>query len=146
MSVPSETRIVVELNGQMMNTTIGEFVDNTISRKNGEIFIDNGGHHTIMEVRDKMRILSVSPNEKIAWREISKVSRHPVNGRMMIVKTRTGRSTKATSHSFLKRTVNGIVPIEGSKLAVGDRIPVCMILPESNCAIESIVISGMNIA
>ena len=147
MSVPSETRIVVEQNGLILNTTIGEFIDMTINNKNGDIFVDNSGHHTIMEVRDKMRILSVSPNEKIAWREISKVSRHPVNGRMMCVKTRTGRSTKATlSHSFLKRTVNGIVPVKGSKLLVGDRIPVCSYLPESNCAIESIVISGMNIA
>ena len=146
MSVPAETRIVVELNGRMMNTTIGEFVDKTIKCKNGEIFIDNSGHHTIMEVRDKMRILSVSPDEKIAWREISKVSRHPVNGQMMVVKTRTGRSTKATlSHSFLKRTVNGIVPIEGSKLAVGDRIPVCMNLPAVDSAIEALSISGMKI-
>jgi DNA-directed RNA polymerase beta' subunit len=146
MSVPSETRIVVEMNGLMLNTTIGEFIDTTINNKNGPIFVDNTGHHTIMEVRDKMRILSVSPNEKIGWREISKVSRHPVNGQMMSVKTRTGRSTKATlSHSFLKRTVNGIVPIKGSKLAVGDRIPVCSYLPESNCVIESILISGMNI-
>ena len=146
MSVPAETRIVVELNGRMMNTTIGEFVDKTIKGKNGEIFIDNSGHHTIMEVRDKMRILSVSPDEKIAWREISKVSRHPVNGLMMIVKTRTGRSTKATlSHSFLKRTVNGIVPIEGSKLAVGDRIPVCMNLPAVDNSIEALSISGIKI-
>lgn len=146
MSVPAETRIVVELNGRMMNTTIGEFVDKTINCKNGKIFVDNTGHHTIMEVRDKMRILSVSPDEKIAWREISKVSRHPVNGLMMIVKTRTGRSTKATlSHSFLKRTVNGIVPIEGSKLVVGDRIPVCMNLPAVDSAIETLSISGMKI-
>jgi DNA-directed RNA polymerase beta' subunit len=146
MSVPAETRIVVELNGRIVNTTIGEFVDKTINSKNGEIFVDNTGHHTIMEVRDNMRILSVSPNEKIAWREISKVSRHPVNGQMMVVKTRTGRSTKATlSHSFLKRTVNGIVPIEGSKLAVGDRIPVCMNLPAVDNAIEALSISGMKI-
>jgi DNA-directed RNA polymerase beta' subunit len=146
MSVPAETRIVVELNGRIMNTTIGEFVDKTIKGKNGEIFMDNTGHHTIMEVRDKMRILSVSPDEKIAWREISKVSRHPVNGQLMVVKTRTGRSTKATlSHSFLKRTVNGIVPIEGSKLAVGDRIPVCMNLPAVDNAIEALSISGMKI-
>lgn len=146
MSVPAETRIVVQLNGRIMNTTIGEFVDKTIKGKNGEIFVDNTGHHTIMEVRDKMRILSVSPDETIAWREISKVSRHPVNGQMMVVKTRTGRSTKATlSHSFLKRTVNGIVPIEGSKLAVGDRIPVCMNLPAVDNAIEALSISGMKI-
>ena len=146
MSVPAETRIVVELNGRMMNTTIGEFVDNIIKNKNGHIFLDNTGHHTIMEVRDKMRILSVSPDEKIAWREISKVSRHPVGGQMMVVKTRTGRSTKATlSHSFLKRTINGIIPIEGSKLAVGDRIPVCMNLPAVDNAIEALSISGMKI-
>ena len=146
MSVPSETRIVVEMNGLMLNTTIGEFVDRTIKNKNGAISVDESGRHTIMEVRDKMKILSVSPDEKIGWREISKVSRHPVNGKLMCVKTRTGRSTRATlSHSFLKRSVNGIVPIEGSKLAVGDRIPVCMNLPEADSAIEALSICGMKI-
>lgn len=146
MSVPSETRIVVEMNGLMLNTTIGEFVDRTIKNKNGVISVDESGRHTIMEVRDKMKILSVSPDEKIGWREISKVSRHPVNGKLMCVKTRTGRSTKATlSHSFLKRSVNGIIPIEGSKLAVGDRIPVCMNLPEADSAIEALSICGMKI-
>ena len=146
MSVPAETRIVVEMNGLMLNTTIGEFVDRTIKNKNGSISVDESGRHTIMEVRDKMKILSVSPDEKIGWREISKVSRHPVNGKLMCVKTRTGRSTRATlSHSFLKRSVNGIVPIEGSKLAVGDRIPVCMNLPEADSSIEALSICGMKI-
>jgi DNA-directed RNA polymerase beta' subunit len=143
MSVPADTSIIIEFNGQIEKTTIGIFIDKIIKNKNGDVFIDKTGLHTIMEVNDKMKILSVSHDEKIGWRNITKISRHPVNGRLMRVKTRTGRITRATlSHSFLKRTVNGIIPIEGSALAVGDRIPVTSKIPEID---EEIIINYIEI-
>ena len=147
MSVPADTSIIIEFNGQIEKTTIGIFIDKIIKNKNGDIFIDKTGLHTIMEVNDKMKILSVSHDEKIGWRNITKISRHPVNGGLMRVKTRTGRITRATlSHSFLKRTVNGIIPIEGSALAVGDRIPVTSKIPEidEETIINYIEIGGKN--
>ena len=83
-----------------------------------------------MEIDDKVKILSVSADEKTSWNTISKVSRHPVNGQLMKVWTRSGRMTRATlSHSFLKRTERGIIPIEGSNLKLGDRIPVSNVIP-----------------
>jgi intein/homing endonuclease len=76
--------------------------------------------------------MGVSNNEKASWKPISQVSRHPTNGGLVKVTTKSGRTTTATlSHSFLKRTTNGITEIKGSDLRVGQRIPVATRQPES---------------
>ena len=130
MSVPADTKIMIQYQGRIKKMCIGEFVDDQIKSNNGKISRDQTGKHVIMEIDDKVKILSVSADEKTSWKAISKVSRHPVNGRLMKVWTRSGRMTRATlSHSFLKRTEKGIVPIEGSNLKMGDRIPVSNAIP-----------------
>ena len=130
MSVPSDTKIIIQYQGRIKKMCIGEFVDNQIKNNNGKISRDQTGKHVIMEIDDKVKILSVSADEKTSWNTISKVSRHPVNGQLMKVWTRSGRMTRATlSHSFLKRTERGIIPIEGSNLKLGDRIPVSNVIP-----------------
>jgi DNA-directed RNA polymerase beta' subunit len=133
MSVPSDTKIIIQYQGRIKKMCIGEFVDNQIKNNNGKISRDQTGKHIIMEIDDKVKILSVSADEKTSWNTISKVSRHPVNGQLMKVWTRSGRMTRATlSHSFLKRTERGIIPIEGSNLKLGDRIPVSNVIPLVN--------------
>jgi DNA-directed RNA polymerase beta' subunit len=130
MSVPADTKIIIQYQGRVKKMCIGEFVDDQIKSNNGKISRDQSGKHVIMEIDDNVKILSVSEDEKTSWKAISKVSRHPVNGHLMKVWTRSGRMTRATlSHSFLKRTEKGIVPIEGSNLKVGDRIPVSSAIP-----------------
>ena len=130
MSVPSDTKIIIQYQGRIKKMCIGEFIDDQIKSNNGKISRDQTGKHVIMEINDNVKILSVSEDEKTSWKAISKVSRHPVNGQLMKVWTRSGRMTSATlSHSFLKRTEKGIIPIEGSNLKVGDRIPVSNMIP-----------------
>jgi len=130
MSVPADTKIMIQYQGRVKKMCIGEFIDDQIKNNHGKISRDQTGKHVIMEIDDKVKILSVSADEKTSWKAISKVSRHPVNGQLMKVWTRSGRMTRATlSHSFLKRTERGIVPIEGSNLKIGDRIPVSNAIP-----------------
>ena len=62
---------------------------------------------------------------------ISQVTRHPANGGMVKVTTKSGRTTTATlSHSFLKRSRTGIVPVLGSDLRIGMRIPIAKRVPK----------------
>jgi DNA-directed RNA polymerase beta' subunit len=85
-------------------------------------------------------IVGVSKDEKTTWRRISEISRHPANGGLVEVVTRTGRRNTATlSHSFLKRSVDGVVPVLGSDLTVGMRIPIARQIPEVPNPIMSIV-------
>ena len=81
---------------------------------------------------DTYRIVGVSQDEKVSWMPISEVSRHPANGGLVKVTTRSGRTTTATlSHSFLHRTEKGVEAILGSDLRVGTRIPIANQVAES---------------
>ena len=70
--------------------------------------------------------MGVDKNEKTSWSRISHFSRHPVNGNMMTITTKSGRKVTTTlSHSHLTRKEHKVQPIKGSDLEVGMRIPVC---------------------
>jgi DNA-directed RNA polymerase beta' subunit len=137
MSVPSETKIIVEENGEVDKTEIGMLIDDLIKEKRGVLEVDDTGAHSILTLDKEIKILSVSKEEKNEWRTISKVSRHPVNGGLMKITTRSGKETRATlSHSFLKREEDGIEPVLGSDLKIGDRVPVAKQIPVINGAKE----------
>ena len=125
-----DTRIRVVSKNNQHTGKIGDFIDRLLE-ENKEDVIELGHNSTALYLKDDYFIIGVSDNEKTSWRRILEVSRHPANGGLVTVKTRSGRKTTATlSHSFLKRTKEGsIIPIEGSKLSVGDRIPVTRNIP-----------------
>lgn len=119
--------------------TMGKFCDAVIEQ-NKEKLIVNGKDSVILPLEDNYFIVGVSEDEKTSWRRISEISRHPANGRMVEVITRTGRKTTATlSHSFLKRSTTGIVPVLGSDLKVGMRIPIARQIPEVPHPIMSVI-------
>ena len=69
-------------------------------------------------------------SEKVCWNKISQISRHRANGKLVKVSTYSGHNTVATcSHSFLKRSCDGIVPVKGSELKIGDYIPITYVIP-----------------
>jgi DNA-directed RNA polymerase beta' subunit len=109
---------------------IKNFIDPILSDKAmdvQEITFDS----SVLSLKDDYYIIGVSEDEKTSWRRISEISRHPANGGMVEVITKSGRRTMATlSHSFLKRSKTGIVPVLGSDLKVGTRIPIARIIPE----------------
>ncbi len=77
------------------------------------------------ELEDEYYIIGVDSQEKTHWNKISHVSRHPVNGGLVKVTTKSGRSVTTTlSHSHLIRSNNTVVPIRGDELRKGMRIPV----------------------
>ena len=83
--------------------------------KNGE---------NILTVSD-VEVLTVSQDEKIEWKNVSELSKHPVNGDLIKITTESGRSATTTlSHSHLKKEDGMIKPILGSDLVIGNRIPV----------------------
>lgn len=107
---------------------IGELCDKIIEENPGMTF--NTGHEDSVEtlldnLEDEYYIIGVDSQEKTHWNKISHVSRHPVNGGLVKVKTRSGREVTTTlSHSHLIRNNNVVEPIRGDELCVGMRIPV----------------------
>jgi len=135
MSVPYETQHKILIKNKKTNKSelksiiVGEFIDNLIKENNEYTF--NTGHHnsveTILEnIDDEYYIQSVNEDETTQWSKISHVSRHPVNGQLMKVYTKSGRIVETTpSHSHLIRDNHKVVPIKGFDMKEGMRIPVC---------------------
>ena len=131
MSSFKETVIrVTGENNYSYSGPIGKFIDDLID-KNKKNVINIGNDSVVMDLDKEYSIIGVSNDEKTSWKKISQISRHPANGGMVKVYTRSGKVTTATlSHSFLKRTEKGIEPILGSDLKVGLRIPVAKYIAE----------------
>lgn len=131
MSALSTTRVCIS-DGKKLNYygTIQDFID-PLLEENKENVMEIASNSVIMPLKDNYYIVGVSADEKTSWRRISEISRHPANGGMVEVVTRSGRRTTATlSHSFLKRSTTGIVPVRGSDLKEGMRIPIAQMIPE----------------
>jgi DNA-directed RNA polymerase II subunit RPB1 len=130
-SVTKDTQIKILAHGkvQSFTGTIGEFID-TLVANSPEDVVDLGRGSVVLDLKDDYYIVGISTTEKTAWQRISQVSRHPANGQLMKVTTKSGRSVTATmSHSFLKRGPTGIVPVLGADLKIGNRIPVAKYIP-----------------
>ena len=119
---------------------IGAFIDGLMTKDANNVTqtIHGPNSHVLDLNLDSWAIMGVGNDETTSWKPISQVSRHPANGGLIQVTTKSGRVTTATlSHSFLKRTPNGIAEIKGSELDVGHRIPVAMRQPESPNALTT---------
>lgn len=116
---------------------IGEMCDKLIEEN--PHLTQNTGHpnsvETLLEPLDyEYFVVGVDKNEKTHWNKISHVSRHPVNGWLMRIKTKSGRSVETTtSHSHLIRCAETqeVVPIVGANMKEGMRIPVAKYIENS---------------
>nr|UZT28914.1 hypothetical protein [Nucleocytoviricota sp.]UZT29288.1 hypothetical protein [Nucleocytoviricota sp.] len=123
--------IIVSKNGNICHKTIkiGELCDEFIEKYPQYTFPT--GHlnsvETLLDKLDKQYyIVGVDKYEKTSWNRISHFSRHPINGDLVTIKTKSGRSVTTTlSHSHLTRQNHKVEPIKGSELSVGMRIPIC---------------------
>ena len=132
MSTINSTIILISnRKGKKFYGTMESFCDPIIEKNKKDLKVI-GKDSIVLPMTEDYYIVGVSEDEKTSWRRISEISRHPANGGMVEVVTRTGRRTTATlSHSFLKRSTTGIVPVLGSDLKVGMRIPIARVIPQT---------------
>ena len=118
---------------------VGSFVDKLMSENAAAVRLTgHGPDNKVLDLPPEYMIMGVSNDEKTSWKPISQVSRHPANGGLVTVTTKSGRKTTATlTHSFLKRTTTGIAEVKGSDLEIGQRIPVACRIPESPIGLSS---------
>jgi DNA-directed RNA polymerase beta' subunit len=140
LSILKSSKVVVMTPSGAYSGEVGTFIDKLLE-SNKQNVVDLGHNSVVLDLAEDYKIIGVSNDEKTSWKRISQISRHPANGGMVTVYTKSGKKTCATlSHSFLKRSENGIVPIQGSDLKVGDRIPVAKHIPEVENALTEIQI------
>lgn len=130
---------------KMISTEIGPFCDEII-KNNPELTCGTGHVNSVETELDPLEneyyIIGVDGKEKTHWNKISHVSRHPVNGKVMKITTKSGRTVETTtSHSHLVRKNQTVVPIVGANMTVGMRIPVAKHI-DNKFIKESIEIDG----
>jgi DNA-directed RNA polymerase subunit A" len=130
MSVSPKEKVIVKKGGIIKVLGIGMFVDSIVENLRTKV----DGWDVCDISSEGVYVPSITDGENISWNLVKEVSRHNAPGKMLKLTTLSGRSITATeSHSFVTRKDNRVVPVEGSSLRVGDRIPVMKYLPE-NCA------------
>jgi DNA-directed RNA polymerase subunit A" len=129
-SIAYDEEITIKNHNKIQKIKIGEFIDNYI-KLFGSVKLDNKSE---VQECENIKILTITPNEKIEWKNISEVSRHPPKGNLVKVTTESGRKVVSTlSHSHLKKYKKKVVSVLGSELKLGDRIPVIKNIPNPNC-------------
>lgn len=124
MSCQRDTFVQLSTQGGNKTGKVGDIIDKMLAAHADDVKTI-GEDSVVLDLADDYYIMGVSEDEKTSWKRVSQISRHPANGGLVKVTTKSGRSTTATlSHSFLKRTEKGIAPVLGSDLKVGMRIPI----------------------
>ena len=138
MSVLYSTKVQIHNKNGSYSGAIGAYIDKLLETQKDKV-VTIGKDSVVLDIHDGDAIVGVSTDEKTSWIPISQVSRHPANGGLVEVHTRTGRVTTATlTHSFLKRTPIGVDSVLGSDLKVGDRVPVAVTIPEVATPIRTV--------
>lgn len=120
-SVSYDEQIIIKKDNNIIKTSVGKFIDNEL--KNGNVVEFQKNNY--IKIVKNIEVLTVSQEEKIEWKTVKEISKHPTNGDLMKIKTQSGREVVTTlSHSHLKKLNGSIEPILGSELKIGDRIPV----------------------
>lgn len=130
MSTIGSTEIIIfdEENKSVFSGPISELIDPLVERYG----VDMGKGSLVVDTsRCGFKVVSVTEREECQWANVTELSRHPANGGLVRVSTRSGRTVTCTlSHSFLTRSEQQVVtPIRGSALRIGDYIPVIRKLP-----------------
>jgi DNA-directed RNA polymerase beta' subunit len=124
------TKIIIHGEETTYSGPIGAYIDGLLEKHKDKV-IDIDVDSVVLNLNESDKIVGVSNDEKTSWLPIRQVSRHPANGGLVEIRTRTGRSTTATlTHSFLKRGPKGVESVLGSALKVGDRVPVALKIDE----------------
>jgi DNA-directed RNA polymerase beta' subunit len=130
MSSSSLSKILIKnkTTGDIYYGKVGQFMDKILEdNKKDLIKVPKHKDSVIYKPKDEYLIIGVSDKEKTSWNKISEFSRHPANGQLMTITTKTKRTTTTTlSHSHLARKNHKVVPVKGADLKVGDRIPVVL--------------------
>jgi DNA-directed RNA polymerase beta' subunit len=126
---------------------IGKLIDKIIN-KNPDLTYGTGHENSVETNLEPLNkeyyIVGVDKQEKTHWNKISHVSKHPVNGQLMKITTRSGRSVETTlSHSHLVRRNQSVEPIIGADLKLGMRIPVTKHI-NNDFIHDNVVIEGIS--
>jgi DNA-directed RNA polymerase subunit A" len=123
MSTANDEIVLVNEQNKIRTIEIGKFVDKLIE-KYGSIDIDKSKVCDLPK-NVEIKVPSLTENGKVKWKRLVSCSRHKCDKPLLEIVLRSGRRIRTTdNHSFVIRKNNNIIPIKGSKLKLGERLPV----------------------
>ena len=131
LSVTPDTEVrVLEMN-QYNTPKIGDLVDRYMKRF-GSIkthITEDGRVSHILPIKKEWNIMVPGLNyktQKVEWKRVTEFSKHPPNGKLVRIKTKSGKTVTATlSHSFVSRNMQGKpYTIRGDELRIGMMVPI----------------------
>jgi DNA-directed RNA polymerase beta' subunit len=127
MSVDYKEQLLIQTPKQTEVHTIGQWIDDIIEKNKDSKTLEHkkGTDTWIVDIRDlKVYIPSVNTDGIVSWEHVSGVTRHPPNGKMVQVTTKTKRKVTATlAKSFLTNVKGKVTPTNGSDLKIGMQVP-----------------------
>src|SRR3989338_2572514 len=99
-SLPPDEKVTVVYNGKLRRLSIGEIVDNGMA---------------------DVKVVCFDENGKVSINKVTGLIKHPLQSKILKVKTRSGREVKVTDyHSLFTLTKEGIQSVKTSELKIGE--------------------------
>jgi intein/homing endonuclease len=122
-SVTADSRIIIERNGNLERTTVGELIKQLFSKYG---FIDFEGRRILASNPENIKVFSINKKGETTLSKVSQFSEHFVNKKIYEIETRTGRKIKVTQdHSLFGWSDTALFEsIKPTNLSIGDKIVV----------------------
>jgi hypothetical protein len=132
LSVIYDTEVRIKENNKYSEPKIGKLIDNYMNKNKEKVFkthiTEDGKASYILPVPKEWNVKVPGLNydtQKVEWKRVTEFSKHPPNGKLVRIKTKTGKVVIATlSHSFVTKKNGKVITIRGDQLKIGDIMPV----------------------
>lgn len=132
LSVRYSTKVKVKEDNKYSEPKIGKLIDNYMKKYNEQVvkthITEDGKASYILPVPKEWNVTVPGLNyetEKVEWKRVTEFSKHPPNGRLVRIKTKSGKSVIATlSHSFVTKRDGKVQTVKGSELKLNDVVPI----------------------
>lgn len=130
-SIDWHERILYIYKNKTVIEPIGKMIDRLLDDNIDDIKLIPEGKTQYLSIEDGYYIPSGDENGKQYWKKIEAVTKHLPAGKLVKVKTQSGRTVSASQgNSFLVWDGNKFIPTLGSKVKVGDILPTTRNMPE----------------
>ncbi len=128
-----DTEVKLKINGQYYEPKIGNLIDNYMElHKNKVIQTDltkSGKPSYVLPIPKEWNITVPGLNyktQKMEWNRVTLMTKNPPNGKLVRIKTKSGKSVIATlSHAFVSKNAFGEpYTVRGDKLKIGMKVPI----------------------
>lgn len=132
LSISSNSEIQIKIDNNYHTPKIGLLIDIYMEKYEGHVMTthitEDGRESHILPTRHlNIKVPGLNyKTKKVEWKQVTEMSRHPVNGKMVKITTKSGKTVTATlSHSFVVQNQDGNPEtIRGDELRKGMFVPI----------------------